>query len=91
MTNMNKSQGPHPRIIVGLPDIQGQLRMVDRLSATAAEPELGRWSDLANLLSELYIQLQHKKQVTIYRSGSKNSSTAHAARQPGQKAGRQRR
>ncbi len=87
MANMNKSQGPHPRIIIGLPDIQDQIRMVNRLSATAAEPELGRWGDLGNLLCELYTQLQHKKQVTIYRFGSKSASTADAARQPTRRHG----
>ena len=82
MASMNKSHAPHPRIVVGLPDIQDQIRMVNRLSATAVEPELGRWDGLASLLSELYIQLQHQKQVTVYRFGSKSCSTANAARQP---------
>ena len=81
MASVSKSQGPHQRIIVGLPDIQDQIRMVNRLSVTATEPELGRWDGLGNLLSELYTQLQHQKQVTIYRCGSKNASTADAARQ----------
>ena len=58
----------HPRIDVSLQDIQTQIRMVDRLCATAAEPELGRWTDLGLLLSELYAQLQHQKQVTVHRS-----------------------
>ena len=84
MAGTNKSQGPHPRIVVGLPDIQHQIRMVNRLSATAEEPELGRWGELGNLLSELYIQLQHQKQVTIYRFGNKNSFAADALRRPGQ-------
>jgi hypothetical protein len=90
MASMNKSQGQHPRIVVGLPDIQDQIRLVKRLSATASEPELGRWGDLGNLLFELYTQLQHQKQVTIYRCGSKNFSNADAARQPGSKTGRRR-
>jgi len=87
---MSKSQGPHPRIIVGLPDIQDQIRMVNRLSATAAEPELGRWEDLGNLLCELYAQLQHQKQVTIYRFGGKRSSSVDAARRHGPRTGRRR-
>ena len=82
MASMNKSQGPHPRIVVGLSDIQDQIRMVNRLSATAAEPELGRWGDLGNLLCELYAQLQHQKQVTVYRVGNRSCSTGDAARKP---------
>jgi hypothetical protein len=78
---MSQPQGPHARIVVGLPDIQDQIRMVDRISAKASESELARWGELGNLLSELYTQLQHQKQVTIYRCGSKNASTADAARQ----------
>ena len=70
------------RIVVGLPDLQDQIRMVDRLSGTAAEPELGRWGGLGSLLSELYTQLQHQKQVTVYRFGSRSCSTADAARKP---------
>jgi hypothetical protein len=88
MSSINKSQGPHPRIVVGLPDIQDQIRMVNRLSATATEPELGRWDGLGNLLCELYAQLQHKKQVTIYRFGNKSSSTADATRQPARRHSR---
>jgi hypothetical protein len=41
---------------------------------------LGRWGGLGSLLSELYIQLQHQKQVTVYRCGSRSCSTADAAR-----------
>ena len=80
MASTSKPRGPHPRIVVGLPDIQDQLRMVNRLSATASEPESERWGDLGNLLCELYTQLQHKKQVTIHRFGSKSASTADAGR-----------
>jgi len=67
MASTSTSPSPHQRIVVGLPDIQNQIRMVNRLSATAAEPEQGRWGDLGNLLCELYTQLQHQKQVTVYR------------------------
>jgi len=80
MASMSKSREPHPRIVVGLPDIQHQIRMVNRLSKTADEPELGRWGDLANLLCELYVQLQRQKQVTIYRFKSDGSLAAGAAR-----------
>ena len=82
MANKNKSRTPHLRIIVGLPNLQDQIRMVNRLSGMAAEPELARWDDLGNLLSELYIQLQHQKQVTVYRFGCKNRSKDTAAREP---------
>ncbi len=70
---MSEPQGPHQRIVVGLSDIQDQIRMVKRLSTAAAEAELGRLDVLGDLLCELYTQLQHKKQVTIFR-GSKGSS-----------------
>ena len=39
---MSEPQGPHQRIVVGLSDIQDQIRMVKRLSTAAAEAELGR-------------------------------------------------
>ncbi len=87
MASVHKSQSPHPRIIVGLPDIQDHIRMVNRLSATATEPELGRWDGLGNLLCELYAQLQHQKQVTIYRFGSRSSTAADEARQPARRHG----
>ncbi|MCX5795654.1 MAG: hypothetical protein NTY77_09190 [Elusimicrobia bacterium] len=80
MANSDKAQGPHCRIVVGLPDIQDQLRLVDRLSASASEPELGRLNCLGNLLSELYAQLQHKKQVTIFRFGSKSTTNPKTGR-----------
>ena len=75
MASTSRAQGPHQRIVVGLPDIQDHIRMVQRLSASAVEPESGRWESLGNLLCELYAQLQHKKQVTVYRFWSKNSSS----------------
>jgi hypothetical protein len=80
MASSSRAQGPHPRIIVGLPDIQDHIRMVRRLSAAAAEPEQGRWDGLGDLLCELYAQLQHKKQVTIFRFGSKSSSAPKTGR-----------
>jgi len=79
---MNKSRAPHPPIVVGLPDLQVQLRMVERLCAASDEPELGHWNDLSNLLRELYIQLQHQRQVTVCRFGSKSCTAAEAATQP---------
>ena len=80
MASMNKSHTSHPHIVVGLPNIQDHIRMVNRLSATTADPELGRWGDLGNLLCELYSQLQHQKQVTVYRVGNRSCSTDDAAR-----------
>jgi hypothetical protein len=58
--------------------------MVDRLAATAEEPQAGRWRDLANLLSDLYIQMQHQKQVTVYREGGKSGAMSDAARKRSQ-------
>ena len=71
MLTKTKSHSPHLRIVVGLPNLQDQIRMVDRLSGRAVEPDLARWDDLARLLSELYAQLQHQKQVTVYRFGNR--------------------
>ena len=68
---MKKPRAPHERIVVGLPNLQDQLRLVDRLCGGADEPELTRWSDLAKLLADLYSQLQHQKQVTVYRFGQR--------------------
>lgn len=70
---MIKSGTSHQRIVVSLTSLQNHVRAVDRITGTAVEPELGRWTDLAKFLSDLYIQMQHQKQVTIYRSGNKNS------------------
>ena len=71
-----KTRSPHMRIIVGLPNLQDQIRMVNRLSVNASEPELQRLKDLGHLLSELYTQLQNQKQVTVRRVGGKNMSKA---------------
>ena len=72
MTKKTRSRTPHLRIVVGLPDLQDQIRLVDRHIGTASQPELARWDDLGKLLSELYTQLQHQRQVTVYRGGGKN-------------------
>ena len=74
MANTNKAQGPYPRITIGLPDIQDQIRLVHKLCAAADDRDLDRLNDLGNLLYDLYTQLQHKKQVTIYRFANKSSS-----------------
>ncbi len=73
---MSKSGTSHQRIVVGLTSLQNHVRTVDRITAESVEPELGRWTDLARFLSDLYIQMQHQKQVTIYRSGNRNSDGA---------------
>ncbi|MBI4678313.1 MAG: hypothetical protein HY748_12100 [Elusimicrobia bacterium] len=82
MPTRTRSPSPHLRIVVGLPNLQDHVRMVDRLRNMANEPELSRWSDLAQLLSELYTQLQHQKQVTVYRFGSRSRSKASSGRRP---------
>jgi len=61
----------HARINVRLTDLQDQVRMADA-SAAAAEPhEQEQWELLCHLLGELYYQLQHQKQVVVYRSASR--------------------
>lgn len=62
-----RSPSPHARIVIGLPDLQHQIRMINKLSANASEPELQRMKELAHMLCELYAQLQHQKQVLVFR------------------------
>ena len=69
-----KPNQSHARIILGLPDIQKQLRLIDKLALDAGDIERDPLENLGKLLSELYAQLQHHKQVTIYRFGSKSRS-----------------
>ncbi len=71
-----RTQSQHPRIVLGLPDIRKQLLLVNRLAHQAGDMERDPLENLGNLLSELYSQLQHQKQVTIYRFGSKTRSKA---------------
>ncbi len=71
-----KPSSSHSRIVLGLPDIQKQLLLVNRLTGQAGDHERDPLENLADLLSELYAQLQHRKQVTIYRFGSKTRSKA---------------
>lgn len=62
------------RITLGLPDIQKQLRVIDQLTRKANENDRGTLEDLGTLLSEFYSQLQHQKQITIYRFSSRTRS-----------------
>ncbi|MFH2201995.1 MAG: hypothetical protein ABIJ96_02665 [Elusimicrobiota bacterium] len=73
-----KMRSPHPRIVVGLPNLQDQIGMVNRVIGKSADPELERWEDVGELLAELYSQLQHQKQVTVYRIGNKNQAKIRA-------------
>ena len=65
---------PYQRIIVGLPNLQDQIGMINRVSGTASEFDQERWEDMKDLLSDLYSQLQRKKQVTVYRLANKNQA-----------------
>jgi hypothetical protein len=78
MAKKTKPNMSYLRIVVGLPNLQDQIRMVKRLAVTAVEPELARWEDLGQLLSELYSQLQQQRQVTVYRFGNKSCSKVRA-------------
>ncbi|MFH1726437.1 MAG: hypothetical protein ABII00_17645 [Elusimicrobiota bacterium] len=78
MANKTKSQTSHSRITVGLPNLQGQIGMINRVAATASEPNLERWTDIKELLSDLYSQLQRQKQVTVYRLANKNQTKVRA-------------
>lgn len=71
----NKMSSPHPRIVVGLPNIQDQIRMINRAAGTATEQDQERWEDVKTLLGELYAQLQRQEKVTVYRVSKKGSKT----------------
>lgn len=75
-----KENSAHPRIVVALPDIQDQTRLINRAAATATEQEQGRWEDLKSLLGELYAQLQRQDRVTVYRLGKRDQHKARADR-----------
>ena len=64
----------HARIVVGLPNLQDQLRLVDRLARSTSEPEQQHWEDLGELLADLYTQLQRQEQVTVYRFGQRGKA-----------------
>ena len=73
---MAGKNNPHPRIELGLPDIQRQLLLVNRLVDKAVDHEKQPLEDLGNMLAELYAQLQHQKQITVYRFGTRTRSRA---------------
>lgn len=77
METKGKTSSPHPRIVVGLPNIQDQIRMINRAAGTATEQEQERWEDIKTLLGELYAQLQRQEKVTVYRASKKG----HKARE----------
>jgi hypothetical protein len=78
MGNKTTSHTSQARITVGLPNLQDQIRMVNRITGTATEPELEHWEDIGQLLSELYTQLNRQKQVTVYRLGNRSKSKTRA-------------
>ncbi|MBI3552902.1 MAG: hypothetical protein HY077_10330 [Elusimicrobia bacterium] len=73
---MAGKNNPHPRIELGLPDIQRQLVLVKRMIDSAVDHERQPLQDLGNMLSELYSQFQHQKQITVYRYSAKSRSRA---------------
>ncbi|HAH05730.1 MAG TPA: hypothetical protein DCM05_04255 [Elusimicrobia bacterium] len=74
MAKTKKLANPHMKIVVGLPDIQDQLRLVNRSRDKADEHEAPRWASLGLLLEELYVQLEHQKKVVVYRLTNKSRS-----------------
>lgn len=80
MGSKSKSISPQPRIIVGLPNLQDQIGMINRVTDTASDLELERWEGMRELLSELYSQLQRQKQVTVYRLANKKESKIRTSR-----------
>jgi hypothetical protein len=68
------SDTPHSKIVVGLPNLQDQIGLINRVSNLANEVDSERWEDVKDLLSDLYSQLQRQKQVTVYRLANKNQT-----------------
>ncbi len=80
METKTKLRSPHPRIVVALPNIQDQIRMINRAANTATEQDQGRWEDVKNLLGELYAQLQRQDRVMVFRLAKRGASTPHDSR-----------
>ncbi|MBI4346739.1 MAG: hypothetical protein HY553_07775 [Elusimicrobia bacterium] len=78
----NDSSSLHPKILIGLPDIQDQLRLVDRQAAAASEPELSTWRGLGELLAELYSQMQSTHHVTVHRFAQRSKSKPRGSSEP---------
>jgi hypothetical protein len=74
MAIKTSSDTPHAKIVVGLPNLQDQIGMINRVSNMADEVDAVRWADMKDLLSELYSQLQRKKQVTVFRLDKKTET-----------------
>ncbi len=74
MATKVKEISAHPRIVVSLPDIQDQTRLINRAASTATEQEQGRWEDLKTLLGELYAQLQRQDRVTVHRLAKRGAA-----------------
>ena len=68
------SDTPHAKIVVGLPNLQDQIGMINKVSNLANDVDSVRWEDMKDLLSELYSQLQKKKQVTVFRLNNRNET-----------------
>lgn len=83
METKNKPISAHPRIVVGLPNIQDQIRMINRAAGTATEQEQERWADVKDLLAELYAQLQRQDRVTVYRHGKRDQHKIRVGRGAG--------
>ena len=62
--------------MLGMPDIQDQLLLIDRLAAKASDVERKPLENLQAFLSDLYSQFQNKKSITIYRFVSKHRAKA---------------
>ncbi len=73
---MPGKNNPHPKIELGLPDIQRQLMLVNRMVLNAGDHEKQALEDLSLMLAEFYSQLQHQKQITIYRFAAKTRAKA---------------
>ncbi|MBI3550621.1 MAG: hypothetical protein HY078_16405 [Elusimicrobia bacterium] len=78
MPTTKSTSSAHAKIIVGLPNLQEQIGLVNRVINSASAPDLERWEDIGQLLCDLYSQLQHQKQVTVYRVGHRGRAKLRA-------------
>lgn len=69
MARKPKPTQTYPRITIGVPALQKQLLLIDKIAAKADDLEFQSLSELATFLADLFSRLQRQKTVTLYRVG----------------------
>lgn len=77
MATKRKASSPQADIIVGLPNLQDYIGMINRVSTASSDSEARQWYDLRELLSDLYTQLQHQDDVRVRRFGARGRAKPH--------------